>query len=395
MKLKYFLILLTCSLSTLHSQDFSKVDKLALQIPDSLTQSSQGIANYINSKFTNNKDKSRAIFIWIAKNIQYDIDNMFAINFYQSKSEIINNILKNKKGICMHYAELFNDIANKTNIKSFVITGYTKQNGFVGFIPHAWCGAQIDSAWFFFDPTWGSGYVENGKFIKQVNNYYYKTKPEQLIKSHMPFDPLWQFLNSPVTHQNFYDGKTQVDNKKSSFNFTDTLKLYESQSEIERYVSESNRIEKNEVKNSLLFDRLQHIKREIEYYNNKKHTEEQNAKVKDYNSATVSYNEGINLLNAFIQYRNTQFKPKKSDEEIKNMIPPAEEKLIESKLILDGIKEPEVTILGLIKALNKSTDDAINNLNEQKTFLKKYFNTAKPFRKSLFYKYTWMGIPIN
>jgi hypothetical protein len=43
--------------------------------------------------------------------------------------------------------------------------------------------------------------------------------------------------------------------------------------------------------------------------------------------------------------------------------------------------------------LNKSLDEATFNLNEQKVFLDKYFSTGKLFRKSLFYKYTWMGIP--
>jgi hypothetical protein len=35
------------------------------------------------------------------------------------------------------------------------------------------------------------------------------------------------------------------------------------------------------------------------------------------------------------------------------------------------------------------------NLNEQKVFLDKYFSSGKLFRKSPFYKYTWMGIPIG
>ena len=190
--------------------DSFPADKIALQIPDSLTYSTSGIVGYINSNFSNQKDKSRAIFIWITKNIQYDIDNMFAINFYQNPKEIIDKVLSTRKGICMHYAELFNDLANKAGIKSFVISGYTKQNGFVDYIPHAWCAGLIDSTWFLFDPTWGSGYVQNARFVRQVNNFYYMTKPEQLIKTHMPFDPLWQFLNYPVTNQEFYESKFQI-----------------------------------------------------------------------------------------------------------------------------------------------------------------------------------------
>jgi Transglutaminase-like superfamily len=365
------------------NNNFSSIDKIILQIPDSLTISTQGLASYISSNYSNQNDKSRAIFIWIAKNIQYDIENMFALNFYQNTNEIIDKALRTRKGICMNYAELFNDIANKVGIKSYVVSGYTKQNGFVDYIPHAWCVANIDSVWYIFDPTWGSGYIEDSKFIKKVNNYFFKTKPEQIVKSHMPFDPLWQLLNYPITNQEFYEGKTQINVKKQYFNFIDTLSIYEKQSEIERLISSSIRIEKNGVKNSLVFDRLQHNKREIEYYNNKRIIDQ-------YNSATNSYNIGINLLNIFINYRNNQFTPKKPDSEIKLMVDTVDTSFKLSREQLNNIKNPDSNTSSMITQLNKSIDNATVNLNEQKTFLEKYFKTGKLFRKSLFYKYTWM-----
>lgn len=370
------------------NSEFAQVDKIALQIPDSLTNSTKGISDYINSNFINQTDKSRAIFIWIASNIQYDIENMFAINFYQNTSEIIDKVLMTRKGICMHYAELYNSIAKQVGIKSYVISGYTKQNGFVDYIPHAWCSSLIDSTWYLIDPTWGSGYIQNAKFIKKTNDYYFKTKPEQIVKSHMPFDPLWQFLNYPVTNQEFYEGKTGLNKTKPFFNYQDTLSQFEQETEIEKLESTSRRIEKNGVKNSLVFDRLQHNKREIEYFNNK-------ILVETYNSAVNHYNDGINQLNKFIDYRNKQFTPKKPDNEIKEMVDLPEKSLINSREKLKEIKKPDSNTANSMIQLNKSIDEAMLNLNEQKAFLDKYFSTGKMFRKSLFYKYTWMGIPLN
>ncbi len=75
--------------------------------------------------------------------------NMFEVHFYQNPKEIVDKVLNTKKGICMHYAELFNDLANQVGIKSFVISGYTRQNGFVDYIPHAWCAGLIDWNGFF------------------------------------------------------------------------------------------------------------------------------------------------------------------------------------------------------------------------------------------------------
>jgi transglutaminase/protease-like cytokinesis protein 3 len=379
---------LSINLNAQKNNEYSAIDKVMVQIPDSLTKTTQGIADYVKLNFSKSNDQSRAIFIWIAKNIQFDIDNMFAINFYQKTNEIIDKVLSTRKGICMSYAELFNDIANKAGVKTYVISGYTKQNGFVDYIPHAWCASMIDSVWFLFDPTWGSGYIQNGKFVKQINNYYYKTKPEQIVKSHMPFDPLWQFLNYPITNQEFYEGKTQVNNKKDFFNFEDTLQRFEKQSEIEQLIGSSNRIEKNGVKNSLVFDRLQHNKREIEYYNNKK-------VVDNYNSAVNSFNSGINLLNVFIDYRNKQFTPKRPDAEIKQMVDTVDYLFNQARVQLNTLKNPDLNLATSITQLNKSLNDATVNLNDQKAFVDKYLKAGKLTRKSLFTKYTWFGIPLN
>ncbi len=135
--------------------EYAAIDKKALQIPDSLTKTAEGIASYITTNLNTDKEKVRAIFIWVATNIEYDIDNMFAINFYEKKGDKIAKPLKTRKGICENYAELFNDICLKANIKSFVIEGYTKQNGIADNFPHAWCSVLVNNTWVMFDPTWG------------------------------------------------------------------------------------------------------------------------------------------------------------------------------------------------------------------------------------------------
>ncbi len=395
MKHLNFILLLTFVSQTLFAQKkainvFASVDKKALQIPDSLTKSSAQIAGYISSNFLTDKEKVRAIFIWVASNIQYDIDNMFAINFYEKKDEIITKPLRTKKGICSNYAYLFTDICNRSGIKSFVIEGYTKQNGFADYLPHAWSAALIDSSWFVFDPTWGSGYVNSGKFFKKINNDYFKVVPTTIIKSHMPFDCLWQFLNYPITNQEFYEGKTQQNKTKVFFNFVDSLKSYENQNHIDQLIFSANRVEKNGVKNSLVFDRLQHLKLEIEQ-------DKQTKTINLYNSAVVYYNEGINNINVFIDYRNKQFTPHKTDPEIQSMLDLADSNFKEAKSKLGQISRPDSNTLDLIRQLNKTIYDATNQLKEQEDWLKIYFSKSKSGRKSMFYtkKITWFGIPVN
>jgi len=370
--------------------EFLSIDKKALQLPDSLTKTTKDIASFITANFTTDKDKSRAIFIWVVSNIQYDIDNMFAINFYEKKEDKISKPLITRKGICENYASLFTDICLKSGLKSFVIEGYTKQNGFTDYIPHAWSATQIDSSWFLFDPTWGSGYVSNGKFFKKVNNDYYKTSPTSLIKSHIPFDYLWQFLNYPITNQEFYEGKTQQNISKPYFNFKDTIQEYEKQSHTEQLISSAYRVEKNGVKNSLVFDRLQHLKLEIE-------NDKQTKIVNIYNSAVLDYNDGINGFNDFINYRNQQFTPMRTDPEIQNMLDIADNKLKEAMAKLGQISNPDVNTKNMILQLSKSIIEASSHINEQQEWLKVYFSKGKSKRKSMFYerKITWFGLPLN
>ena len=388
-------IILILTTSVLSAQkiivnEYLSIDKKAIKIPDSITITTKGIAGYINTNFKTDKEKVRAIFIWVASSIEYDIANIYAINFYETKENKINKALKTKKGICENYAALFTDIATGCGITSYIIEGYTKQNGFTDYIPHAWCAAYVDSAWYMFDPTWGSGYLNGGKFYKKINNEYFKTLPSTLIKSHIPFDYLWQFLNYPVTNQEFYEGRITANKAKPFFNYVDSITLHESKNHIEQLISAAYRIEKNGLKNAMIFDRLQHIKVELE-------NDRVNTSTNLYNVAIVYYNESIRNINNFIQYRNKQFNPLKSDADIQQMIDLGVKNIEDAKAKLTAINNPDAATISLISNLNKSISDISINIKEQQDFLALYFSKGKAKRKAMFYdkKVTWFGIPIN
>lgn len=368
----------TLTVKNVGGNEYSAIDRRALQLPDSLTKTTEDIARYITSNFSPGYERARAIFIWVAVNIQYDIDNMFALNFHEKKEEKISKSLKTRKGICENYAALFNDICSKSGIKSYVIEGYTKQNGFTDYIPHAWCAAFVDSSWYMFDPTWGSGYVSNGKFYKKINNEYFKANPSTFIKSHMPFDFLWQFLNYPVTNQEFYQGNTQQNKTKPFFNYTDSIQAFEKQDEMEQLISSADRIERNGKKNSLIFDRLQNIRLDIEHAR-------QRRTINLYNSAVADFNDGINNYNDFIKYRNKQFLPKKTDPEIQSMIDAADNIFKDAKTKLSELTNPDENTIRMMKQLTKSIDDAAIQVKEQQDWLKIYLKKGKLERKSMFY----------
>lgn len=388
-----YVLILTLSTHSAYGQKkvanpYAAIDKIALEIPDSLTTSAIDIANYITHNFSGDSDKARATYIWIATNIQYDIENMYAINFYEGKEEKAIKPLKTRKGICENYAALFNDVCKKAGLTSFIIEGFTKQNGLADYLPHAWNAALIDGTWYLFDVTWGSGFVSNGKFTRKLNNDYFKVLPSVLIKSHMPFDYMWQFLDYPVTVQDFIDGKFYQDNSRDYFNFSDSLKALDSLDYLFSLERSVDRIQKNGIRNSLIFDRLQHLKLEIDNY-------KQNQTVNLYNGAVADYNEGINLLNEFINYRNSQFKPIQTDAAIQAMVDNADANLKKAADKLKQIKYTDPRSASMVIQLHKSLNDVSNQLGEQNNWLKLYFSKGKAGRKSMFYKVTWFGVPLN
>ncbi|MBP6758701.1 MAG: hypothetical protein KA133_05565, partial [Flavobacterium sp.] len=174
--------------------NYKLIDKKMDAIPVSFANSTDSIAKYINANFKTENDKIRAAFYWTASNISYDVDNMFEVDVNQTPQERITKTLKTRKGICIDYANVFNEIAHTLGIKSVVVSGYTKINDRVSNLSHAWCAAKIDNKWYLFDPTWGSGYVNNTdkKYTRNINNSFFKIVPELMINSHMPFDYLWQ-----------------------------------------------------------------------------------------------------------------------------------------------------------------------------------------------------------
>ena len=367
---------------------YTLIDKKIAAIPSSSSTSTDGIARYINANFKTENDKIRAVFYWTASNISYDVKNMFFDNSSQSPQEKIYSALKNRIGVCIHYAEVFNDITSKIGIKSYIIEGYTKQNGTIASLAHAWCAAKIDNKWFVFDPTWGSGALYNGKFVKKINDYYFKTEPSKIISSHIPFDYLWQFLNYPVTNQEFYDGKIQVDKTKKYFDFAAEIGKYDSLSQAEKSGEATKRIEKNGVKNKLISDYLVSKKKENEVLN-------QNINIEKLNAVTSEYNQAIIFLNDFINYRNKQFKPTLPDFEISKMIQTPKDILIKCQNDIVAIGSVGSQNSANVASLRKNIYDTLVQVEGHESFVKEYLGKSKIGRKGMFTKVSWFGIPLN
>lgn len=354
------------------AQDFNNraVDYLALQIPDSKTNSTESIAGYIIAHFNTDMEKARAIYVWVTTNIKYDSDSANAINLGVNHDAKITAALRRRKGVCENYAAIFNDICVKSGLTSFVVTGYTKQGGSVDKTGHSWCAVCIDDTWYLCDPTWDEG---------GINSKYFLVQPSEFIQSHMPYDPLWQLLNYPVTHQQFYSGNIYKKKDTPWLNFADSINVYMQMDSLHKLQSSAVRIKQSELYNPLVRDNYNVIKMYIEMIN-------QDKDVDLYNSSVADLNDAATILNNFIQYRNNQFTPEKTDAELQTLLNGIDDKLLSSLKKLDEIDKSQATFTIGTHVVRDRINTLMSHIKEQKDFVQRYTSTAKPDRQSLFYK---------
>ena len=203
--------LLTFSLLTfsLSAQDFAEVDEKARQVAFPKNQNVAQLAADLTEGLSTEKEKARAIYVWLTEHISYDVRTAFDEDaeaeevVAKQKSRVV---LKSKKAVCEGYANLFCDLCAAAGVKAFRAVGPVKN--LYGRIPrsgHAWNLVRADGQWGLVDATWGAGNVDDEarKFARQFNPDFFFAAPEVMIKNHLPTDPLFQLSTQPINLQQF------------------------------------------------------------------------------------------------------------------------------------------------------------------------------------------------
>ncbi len=349
---------------------YALIDQKARHIPSAFTVSTEKMSAFINDHGYTDDEKIRTIYTWMATHIEYDIHRFYSTNSGSSREEKIIQILLTRKGICEDYTALFQDLCLKTGVKCYMIEGYTKQFGAIDQIPHSWCAALTEKGWNMYDPTWGSGYISQGKFVKAFSEEYFNVSPDIFIRTCIPFDPIWQFLYYPVNGEEFKSGTLDKTKQRDYFNYPDSICLYENQDLVTRNKAVILRIEKYQVKNKAVREQLKFLREEME-------TEKQNRAVRQYNAAVSDYNSGIASLNAFIHYRNAQFIPQQPEPEIREMISRAIELLKSSLEKLKKIGDADPRTAEGIHSLQEICLEALHQSQQQQQWLEVFLKQVE------------------
>ncbi len=359
----FLLLFYACIIHAQNNDEYSNADRIALSIPSSETLTTAAIAAYICSHVTTDAEKVRAAYVWVAANIRYSTDSLHYVILIEDHDQLIINSLRRKKGVCENFAAILNDICKKCGLHSFVVEGYTKQNNAMDNTAHAWCIVYVNNAWHLYDPTWDEGVAKS--YAVPVNTVYFDVPPGVFIVSHMPFDPMFQLLEHPVSYKDFYRGNIWSNSNNSYFNYNDSIAAYEKQNPLDEYTASVNRIQGNGDPNRMASLKIAELKMEVEIINQDKDSAL-------YSNAVAGYNKAINILNDLIAYRNSQFKPVKSASEVDYLFAEVDKNLSAAHINIDALKRSKSVLTLDTGDLEYALKNLSNKLQDQKVFFKNY-----------------------
>jgi hypothetical protein len=186
--------------------DFAQVDAYALATPQEKTADVGTLAAHLSAGAKTDLDKARVIYRWIAENVKYDADALFASRRIDGSPAAV---LKTRSAVCEGYARLYKALADAMGLECEIVSGHAKGVGYAPGQPvpeasnHAWNAVKIDGRWRLVDSTWGAGHLDGRQFVSRFTEHYFLTPPEQMIFTHRPADDRWQLLDEPLTRAQY------------------------------------------------------------------------------------------------------------------------------------------------------------------------------------------------
>lgn len=304
-------------------------------------------SSFVFSIIKNKPEPVRAIFDWIAKEVDYDMASLEDLPAYSHPSELLDSVWENRSGVCMHYAELMNAWCKKAGYESVVVNGYTMNQREVDRrYGHSWNAVKVDGKWRLYDATWASGYRQGKRFVKKYDAKWYDVKPSEFIYSHVPFDPVWQLLDRPLTSKEI-SAKTSAKTHQT-LDYRTIIADENQQDAIEKDRAQLARIQAFGDDNPL-------VAKEVERIDN-------NIEIQIFKRGVDSYNSSIDIFNGFIAHYNRGLSQTGwSDEELQSII----------KNVNDELKNAEKNFTTLDPENPIYSESLANNLQLMKTYKKR------------------------
>ena len=363
-----FILISVCAFG---QPNYLAIDENSKSVPDTL-KTCPSIARYLTDGLSTDLEKARALYIWITHNITYDLDQINSAQSYHSSQELIEEVLKKRTGVCQDYAELFLAMSKSVGLESYLISGYTRQtNDKISDLGHAWNGVKLGSNYYLIDATWAAGYVLNDKYIHEFADTHFLIPPKDFIKTHIPFDPIWQFMDNPINNYDFKAQDFSKLDKKGMFMFRDSIRVYKNLDQLAKLETSNRRIAGSGITNKLVQKQLNKNRRQIDYI--------------QYNLAVEKLNTGVSNFNLYIAHKNNRFRnPKLEDSYVKELIDYAIEEVYSAEKMLEGLFPGDKELNEFVVDTRNQLAGLITNLERERDFVNRYLKRWKPLRGFMF-----------
>lgn len=357
-------------------------------IPEEATHSAIALSHYLSQHTHSDQEFLLELYGWITNNVTYDVQNMFRQDYYKDTADAVVKTLQTRTGVCFGYASLYQEVCRQAGIPAYLVTGYTKKEDKIDNVSHAWIVVNADinhlgKTWYMTDPTWGAGGVSQGKFVRHPDNKYFAVLPSAFLRTHMPYDPMWQLLDHPIKQDEFASGDWSKAGSRPYFNYRDSIIAYNHLDELAKYQHTIARIKQSGVTNQFTENQVTYYQNLVNTLSYNREVTVLNAAVDKFNNSSSLYNQVVNLFNKYIQYKNSQFRSVK-DKDLQNLVADISEKLSSSRNTLATVGGGDASLQDQVRQLQQIMDQMWQQLQSEQRFVDKYLKTDKADRMSLF-----------
>jgi hypothetical protein len=194
---------------------------------DLKTENPEELARALCKPFNSDRDKARVIFSWLANHLEYDLEearrNRPIQIMYKSQEDLKRQIedirrkrmsraLRYRRGVCNHYASLFETMCRAVGLEAGEIEGYVARDP--GRIirtsiqsNHVWNWVRLNGRICLVDVTYAAGMADmtGQTFTMEYEPRWFDVAPRTLIQTHFPDEPADQRLPAPLTAEEFTD----------------------------------------------------------------------------------------------------------------------------------------------------------------------------------------------
>lgn len=180
---------------------YASIDAKASSIDES---SIAAVARSLAAASSNDSEKARAVYTWVATHIAYDAE-AFLNNSVTARGQLPSVVFSTRKAVCGGYAALYHTLCVDAGVTCRTVVGYAKGYGYqtgdhFSGTNHAWNVVDLDGSTYVVDSTWGAGYLDrDGAFVFSFTGFWFEPNPYLSLYSHLPQYPADQTIPDPIS----------------------------------------------------------------------------------------------------------------------------------------------------------------------------------------------------